>query len=208
MKTQLEQRLRAARAAINPEITQRQIAKEMSVTPSAVNLWEAGKTKPSATDLAKLSARYSVSTDWLLGVDVSNLPVRKANSTHQLNTVPIVPPAALVRWEWVIPEGLMQTDQAYPPGTAVSMRVTSDSLASICPQGSWIIVSKGHSPEPGCVVVAVVGNSQEPIVRRYMREGDTDLLMADDSRYPTFNVEDQVRVVGRVTEVVHRRVLV
>jgi len=52
MKSQLSQRLKSARMAITPPITQRDVAKRLELTPSAVNLWEAGKTEPAASHLA------------------------------------------------------------------------------------------------------------------------------------------------------------
>ena len=63
-KTLLSQRLRAARQAIHPPVTQRQVAARLKLSPSAVNLREAGKTQPAAEDLAELARWYGVSTDW------------------------------------------------------------------------------------------------------------------------------------------------
>lgn len=208
MKPILAQRLRAARAAIHPEITQRQIAKEMEVSPSAVNLWEAGKTEPSASDLAKLAGRYKVSTDWLLGVDESTRPaVKRESNTPSVYTVPVVTPNSLVRWHWDSVLELLQTSVAYPPQTAAAMLVSTDALNSSCPTGCYAVVSKGHNAEPGQVVLAMVGKANEPVLRKYIREGGDDLLVADDTRYPTYRMEDGVKIIGRVTEVTVRKML-
>jgi SOS-response transcriptional repressor LexA len=209
MKPTLAQRLKAARAAIHPEITQRQIAKELDLSPSAVNLWEAGKTEPSAGDLAKLSARYKVSTDWLLGADnAENLPAQ-AHSAKTINTVPIVPPSSMVRWSLENSEAtLLQTTVAYPQQTAAAMLVTSDSLASVCPSGSYAVISKGHQAEPGRVVLATIGNSTEPVLRKYIREGSENLLVSDDVRFPSYRLDDGVNIIGCVTEIIIRKVLI
>lgn len=209
MKSVLAQRLRAARGAIHPEITQRQIAKEMDVSPSAVNLWEAGKTEPSAGDLAKLSARYKVSTDWLLGVDTATHPVKKetAGTKQLIYTVPVVTPNSLVRWHWDTVLDILQTSVAYPPQTAAAMMVSSDALNSSCPNGCYAVVSKGHNAEPGQIVLATIGKSSEPVLRKYIREGNDDLLVADDTRFPSYRLEDGVTIIGRVTEITLRKML-
>lgn len=208
MKSILAQRLRAARNAIYPEVTQRQIAKEMEVSPSAVNLWEAGKTEPSAGDLAKLSARYKVSTDWLLGVEASKSPVKKESTdATTIYTVPVVTPGSLVRWQFESILEILQTSVAYPPQTAAAMMVSSDALNSTCPNGCYAVISKGHQAEPGQVVLATVGRSTEPVLRKYIREGNDDLLVADDTRFPSYRLADGVKIIGRVTEITLRKTL-
>lgn len=130
MRTTLAQRLRAARQALHPVVTQRDVAKRLKRSPSAINLWEAGKTQPNAEDLAELSRWFQVSTDWLLGVDGVTVASRKAGEGPPLYTVPVVPPSALLRWRWDAVQELLQTCVAYPPNTAAGMLVMSDSLTS------------------------------------------------------------------------------
>ena len=84
MKTLLSQRLRAARQALHPLVTQRDVAKRLKRSASAINLWEAGKTQPSAEDLAELSRWFQVSADWLLGVDTTALTTRKTSAAPPL----------------------------------------------------------------------------------------------------------------------------
>lgn len=211
MKTELGTRLRAARMAITPEITQRDAAKRLGVSPSAVNLWEAGKNEPNATNLAELARWYKVSTDWLLGVESSpqvRAAIPSTEGASAVHTVPIVQPSAMSRWHWDRVESLLQTASPYQASTAAAMMVDSDALASVCPRGSFAVVSKGHAPAPGRVVLALVGASNDPVVRRLVREGGVDLLMADDTRFPSVRLDDGVRIVGVVTEVTTRNVLV
>jgi transcriptional regulator with XRE-family HTH domain len=209
MKSTLAQRLRAARTAINPQITQRDVAKRMNLSPSAVNLWESGKTEPSASDLAELSRWFQVSTDWLLGVDDATRPATRArhSETPLIYTVPVVPPTALVRWHWDTVTDILQTAVAYPANTAAAILVSSDALTSTCPTGCYAVVSKGHDVKAGQVVLAVLSKASEPMLRKYVREGGTELLIADDMRYPSYRLDDGVKIIGRVTEVTLRRVL-
>lgn len=209
MKSTLAQRLRAARTAITPQITQRDVAKRMNLSPSAVNLWESGKTEPSASDLAELSRWFQVSTDWLLGVDDANLPRTQAKRSEAppVYTVPVVPPTALVRWHWDAVTEILQTAVAYPTNTAAAILVSSDALTNTCPTGCYAVVSKAHDVKAGQVVLAVLSKASEPVLRKYVREGGTELLIADDTRYPSYRLDDGVKIIGRVTEVTLRRVL-
>ena len=50
-------------------ITQAELAGKLNITRSAVNSWEMGSSIPSTEMIVKLARLFSVSTDYLLGVD-------------------------------------------------------------------------------------------------------------------------------------------
>lgn len=198
MSKTLAGRLKSARHAMFPVVTQREIAKRFKVTPGAVCLWEGGNTEPSSEVLAELAKLYGVSVDWLVGLE-DRRPAKVI-----LHTVPVVSARALAHWKLNPPMEYLQTSVAYPPGTAAGMLVSSDALTSTCPTGSYAVVSNAHKPSPGCVVLAATGKVTEPILRRYVEEGGDTLLIADDSRWPTVRVTPS-RIVGCVVEVTARR---
>lgn len=212
MKTILAKRLRAAREAVFPEIAQRAVARHFNVDPSTVNLWEAGKTEPSAHALVELSKMYGVTTDWLLGaIDDEEEEERKEAvsdfSAAPLFTVPVVPPSALKRWALAVQTEKLQTMVLYPTGTAAGILVSSNALTSACPTGCYAVVSKGHSVEPGNIVLASVNKHGDPVLRKLVRDGGADLLVADDSRFPTYKLDGASQIIGRVTEVTVRKSL-
>lgn len=75
----LNQRIRALRVSRN--ISQVELAKRLGVTKQSVSNWENDNIQPSIEMLKKLAAVFSVSTDYLLGlehddcIDVSGLPM-------------------------------------------------------------------------------------------------------------------------------------
>lgn len=207
MKPVLAQRLRASRKAIFPAVTQRDVAKHFDLSPSAVNLWEAGKTEPGASELVELSRWFGVSIDWLLGLDSSKAPPAKRGK-QTVNVVPVLSPDAIARWSYDAVSELIQTGVAYPDQTAAAMLVASDALSSSCPAGAYAVVSKAHPNGPGSIVLASVSRAGEPVLRKLVREGRDDLLIADDTRYPTFRLADGARIIGRVTEITVRRMLI
>ncbi len=45
------------------------------------------------------------------------------------------------------------------------------------------------------------------MLRKYVREGGDDLLVADDTRFPTYRMDEGVQIIGRVTEITIRKML-
>ena len=52
-------------------MTQSELARKLSITRSSVNAWEMGISVPSTQYIVELANMFQVSTDYLLGVDVS-----------------------------------------------------------------------------------------------------------------------------------------
>jgi DNA-binding XRE family transcriptional regulator len=201
-------RLRSAREAMFPAVTQRDVANRLGVSFSAVNLWEQGNAFPKPALLIEISKWFSVSVDWLLGIDQAprkGIPVKTGE--HHVSTVPVVTAASLSRWHWDVALDAVQTSIAYPEGTAAAIIVTSDSLANVVLPGDYAVISKAHNPEPGSVVLVAIGKASEPVLRRYVKEGGDNLLVADDIRFPTHRLEDGARIIAKLVETVRRTVM-
>lgn len=214
MSQEIAQRLRAARAAMHPTITQRDVAKRLGKSPSAINLWEAGKNEPGLTELGELAKWYSVTADWLIGIDNTPAKVQqqRAEAAAKVDgapmySVPVVSAASLTRWAWDVVHEKLQTTVPYPPGTAAALLASSDAISSTCPTGAYAVISNAHQAQPGQYVLAALGGSSEPVLRRFVREGSELLLMADDTRWPTYRVDGGAKIIGKVVEVVVRRTL-
>ncbi len=77
-------RLKQARTAAKPKITQGMIAESLGVTLQAVSAWERGKNMPEPHHISALSGILGVTTDWLLG---NNLHHPVTQETHQLRKI-------------------------------------------------------------------------------------------------------------------------
>ncbi|MDI1347911.1 LexA family transcriptional regulator [Aquabacterium sp.] len=201
-KSILAERLRAARKALFPEVTQKDVAVALDRSASAINLWEAGKTEPSADDIVALSRWYKVTCDWLLGASDVNGPPGPTS----LNTVPIVSDEALVAGEWRDASAeRLQTSRTY--NGAVACQVGNDAVRATCPPGSFIVIQPSAAPRPGQLVMATVMGNSAPVLRRLVIEGGPAMLVADDNRYPTYHVDTETKILGVVKEVTTRNVL-
>ena len=67
----LNQRLRALRQARG--LSQVDLARELGVTKQSVSNWENDNIQPSIEVLVRLAGVFSVSTDYLLGLDAGEL---------------------------------------------------------------------------------------------------------------------------------------
>ncbi len=57
------------------KLTQKEFVKDLSITPSALSLYEKGGANPSISVLKEIANKYNVSTDWLLGIN-ENLTIK------------------------------------------------------------------------------------------------------------------------------------
>ena len=84
----LSQRIRLLRQARN--MSQVELAKRLGVTKQSVSNWENDNIQPSIEMLMRLAAVFSVSTDYMLGIesgeylDVSDLPKEVVAHIRQL----------------------------------------------------------------------------------------------------------------------------
>ncbi len=67
MVYELYERIKNLRVQVG--LSQSELAKRLGVTKSAVNSWESGTNSPSLNYIIKMSQIFSVSTDYLLGVN-------------------------------------------------------------------------------------------------------------------------------------------
>lgn len=207
MTTILAQRITAARNAMYPPVTQTDVANRMHRTKSAVSLWESGRAEPNAECLVELAKWFQVTTDWLLGLD-RPAPIRKPSDEEPpISTVPVLSSSAISRWILDLPVGHLQTLSTYPAGTAAAIQVIGHALFNTTPEGSYVVVSKGHIPTSGDTVLVSLPSVTEPIVRRLVEEGGMTMLVADDSRYPTRTLDDGTQIIGKIVEVVIRKTL-
>ena len=72
------------------QLTQSELAKQLGITRSSVNAWEMGISVPSTQYIVELSNIFSVSTDYLLGVektssiDISGLTEKDIEMVYSL----------------------------------------------------------------------------------------------------------------------------
>lgn len=203
----LGRRLRQAREAVEPPLTQVDIARLLDRSKGAVCKWESGENEPNSSCIIALSKLYGVTVDWLIGLEAGPAHKRANPPVAVTGTVPVVSSSHAARWSFEAPIEVLVTAKQYPPGAAAAILVDSAAMANTCPSGSHAVLCRVEQPQAGDVVFAVLGDQTEPVLRNLVRDGSSLLLVADDARYPTYPLNDSVRVVARVSEVIQRRLV-
>lgn len=194
-------RLRQAREA--KEISQRGAAKLLGVSQAALSLWELGKNMPELNMMVKLAEFFDVPYDWLTGT--VNAPIIK--SVHEVYTVPLLRPAALAKWDFSAPLESVQSRIGYMPGAAAAMEISTDLLHSVCQPKDIAIIERDPKPVAGSIVLLLVdGFAKEPFLRRCYFDGPHPYFITDVPDMPAMTL-DQVKIVGRVRELVRHTVL-
>ena len=70
-----------------------------------------------------------------------------------------------------------------------------------------MVVAQRSQVNMGEVVVVAVDGQQAPLLRKVVRDGSNMMLIADDARYATVQLNDRTRIIGRVVETVEFRAI-
>lgn len=68
MKENFQTRLKELR--IEQNLSQQKLAEQIGVTQKAIDFWEKGINEPKASYIIKLAKFFSVTTDYLLGIEL------------------------------------------------------------------------------------------------------------------------------------------
>lgn len=199
----LGERLKSARQRMLPPLTQKDVAVLMGKSPSAVNLWEKGKTSPDVFDLVSVARVLNVSCDWLLGVSDNSNPAGGETGPF---SVPILSGVQQIasHLSGDLKFRQLQTSRSYPNGVAFEIL---ESDMSICPAGSFAVVDLRADCPSGSVVAIRSEEGGTPLLRHLIRGAGVDLLKTDDVKTPDPVASVKPLLVGLVREIITRRAI-
>lgn len=190
--------LKAARKAKG--LTQIEVADLIGLSQSAYSYWENGKARIDNESLAKLSALFGVSVDYLLGKDDLPDAVRIPVFSRVAAGIPIEAIEDIVDWE-EIPRALCSGERQY-----FALRVSGDSMWPDYLQDDTVIVRRQDTCESGddCVVYV---NSTDATLKQVKlgNHGELTLIPRNQSYPPrTFTAQEvtelPVTIAGVVVE--------
>jgi transcriptional regulator with XRE-family HTH domain len=196
-------RLREVRESKVPKLSQRAAAKLLGFSQSALSLWELGKNMPELNVMVKLAEFYDVPLDFLQGT----VDTPRVRSTYEIATVPLLPLAALAKWDFKEATTAVQTSQDFAPGTAAAVMVNSDLLHSTCAPGDIVIVERDQRLIPNGIYYLIPPDSKEPVLRQCTIDGAAAWFTTEILTIPALPFGPGVKIVGRVREIVRRTLL-
>lgn len=188
------------------------LAKEITVSPSAISRWRAGGA-PDTESCAKLAEFFGRPLDEVYAAaghpsppNISHFVPARSLREQALEFIEVLPTRVPVQ-EQLASAGSGQevfTDYVYldpsysTDGSVIAIRVTGLSMEPEILDGDVIVVDKDLEPDVGDIVVAVVGDNF--FVKRYRRRGNRITLVGNTGEIAASDGDIQ----GVVTETIHR----
>lgn len=174
-------------------LTQREMARRLGLSASAVGQWEAGYAEPSSINLRKAARILEVASEWL---ETGRGPSAITPGIHE-------PMAGLKAEGELVDVGSANHELSRQIAAAVGdrkaevWRLNTDKVQAAGYQpGDYLVVDKGIVPPPRSIVLAEI--STVPIFRLYL----PPCLFAVGLGAPEpYLVEDKIRVIIRGTVV-------
>ena len=184
------------------KIRQDELAKVLSISPSAVGMYERDEREPNDEITLKLAEYFGVSTDYLLGKSDNR------NSDIPVSKIPILG-TVKAGYDWLAEENIVDyitlKENIPNVGEYYALRITGDSMLPLLAEGDLVIVHDQADVESGQTAVVLI-NGEEATVKKVIKTKDGIELHAMNPYYPAkkFTFEDMqkipVKIIGRVRE--------
>ena len=184
------------------KIRQDELAKVLSISPSAVGMYERDEREPNDEITLKLAEYFGVSTDYLLGKSDNR------NSDVPISKIPILG-TVKAGYDWLAEENIVDyitlKENIPNVGEYYALRITGDSMLPLLAEGDLVIVHDQDDVESGQTAVVLI-NGEEATVKKVIKTKDGIELHAMNPYYPAkkFTFEDMqkipVKIIGRVKE--------
>lgn len=184
------------------KIRQDELAKVLSISPSAVGMYERDEREPNDEITLKLAEYFGVSTDYLLGKSDNR------NSDVPISKIPILG-TVKAGYDWLAEENIVDyitlKENIPNVGEYYALRITGDSMLPLLAEGDLVIVHDQADVESGQTAVVLI-NGEEATVKKVVKTNEGIELHAMNPYYPVrkFTFEDMqkipVKIIGRVRE--------
>ena len=200
----LGQRLKALRAA--RQISQKDLAAQLFVSPQAVGKWEREEATPNPETVRKLSELFDVSADYLLGRELSP---NASPASHALRVpvlgviqagIPMDAIEDIMDWEEV-PVSWASGGREY-----FGLRVKGDSMYPKYLEGDTVILRKDSACDTGDDCAVLVNGDAATLKQVLLREDGAVELRPVNPTYPprTYSPAEieslPVQIIGVVVE--------
>lgn len=187
------------------DMTQKDLADFLGVTPKAVSFYELNQREPSTDIILKMAQKFNVSTDYLYGrSDIAQLP-GYMGTVSENKKIPIIGSVKCgtngLAFEYI--DGCVSIDDSYN-GNIIAFRCKGDSMKDMgINDGDIAIVRQQDDVESGELAVVVV-NGDEGTLKRVRKFDGGIILEAANPDYPprVFTGEDLniIKIMGKVLE--------
>lgn len=200
----LEENMKVLRKLNN--ISQKELASKLFVTPQAVSKWERGESTPNPEALIKMATTFGVTVDQLLGNQDISITSASGSIEQDSNFVPYQPTGTvpvLGRIAAGVPIAAVEDVEGYEPVTVSDpencyyLRVDGDSMIGAGIQsGDLVLIRQQPTADNGQIVACKV-NGEEATLKRFRQQGGTVVLMPENPNYEPIIVPAKDFETGR-----------
>ena len=192
---------------LEKDITQKDLADFLGVTPKAISFYELGQRMPSNDVILKLAQKFGVTTDYLLGNDVD--PNKLSNYIGPVvenKKIPIIGSVKCgingLAFQYL--EGYVYIDDSLT-GDIAAFVCRGDSMKDLgISEGDIAIVRRQCTIENGELAVVII-NGEEGTLKRVRYHDNVMILEAANPAYPprifSGNEMNVVKIFGKVFQV-------
>lgn len=187
-------------------LKQEELAKKLSVSPSAIGMYERDLREPNNELTLKIANFFNVSIDYLLG----RSDVRTPDLKDKLFLIPIVgkvaagkPILATENIEGYLPIDPLMYNLTSPNGFFF-LQIQGESMNKLIKNGSYALVKKQDYAENGDVIVAIVNGDDEATVKRYKQLNEQFVMLepvSEDSSFQPITIDlknTKFSIIGKV----------
>ena len=189
------------------ELTQRDLANLLGVTPKAISFYELNEREPSNGFLVKISNYFHVSTDFLLGKSEENktmdFPVISSNKTVRIakfKKVPMLGYAAAGEPIEDLNQDVTFFDIDGKYNVDFCITVDGDSMEGADIHSGDIVFVRKQEEVPNGKIACVEIDNSKICLKRFYKTGETIMLVSENPKYsPIVLTKDNcesVRVLG------------
>lgn len=187
-------------------LKQEELAKKLSVSPSAIGMYERDLREPNNELTLRIANFFNVSIDYLLGKSDARMPDLK----DKLFLIPIVGKVAagkpILATENI--EGYLPIDPLMYNLTSADgfffLQIQGESMNKLIKNGSYALIKKQDYAENGDVIVAIVNGDNEATVKRYKKLNDQFVMLepvSEDSSFQPITIDlknTAFSIIGKV----------
>lgn len=187
-------------------LKQEELAKKLSVSPSAIGMYERDLREPNNELTLRIANFFNVSIDYLLGKSDARMPDLK----DKLFLIPIVgkvaagqPILANENIEGYLPIDPLMYNLTSPNGFFF-LKIQGESMNKLIKNGSYALIKKQDYAENGDVIVAIVNGDNEATVKRYKQLNEQFIMLepvSEDSSFQPITIDlknTKFSIIGKV----------
>ena len=187
------------------KMTQGDLGKHLGVALTTVSSWERGANNPLMDNITKMARLWNVNVSDIIGeVTPTNIiPI----TTDNIVAIPIIGTIAcgdpILADENIIGYRYHLKD-TLPSGETFYLKAKGDRMEPKIPNGADVLIRHQDTVEDGEIAAVLVNGDTEVTLKRVRYQGESVMLVAENSNYPPYivNKENPARILGKAVEVV------